>query len=244
MIPVVMLHGWAMNAACWSGMPSADSHYCPDLPGHGDQSRLPMPEDIDELARLMLERHPFPAIWCGWSLGGMLAMRAACLAPQQVKGLVLVCTTPSFINRADWNLGVDLSLLDDFSGQMKADPERGLRRFLLLMFNGDPAARSASRQLADAVLDRGLASSQAMAAGLRILGGTDLRQSLARIDQPVRLVGGRYDQVCPPSASQWMAEAREWPCTLVDSGHAPMIARGDEIAAEIARLQEQLAHAG
>ena len=72
-----------------------------DLPGHG-RSRDDAAFDLQTILAGLIERIPDGAVWAGWSLGGMLALQAALLAPQRVKRLVLVGATPSFTQRSDW----------------------------------------------------------------------------------------------------------------------------------------------
>jgi len=82
--PLVLLHGWAMHSGVFSALAErlreAHTLYLVDLPGHGYSraSRLPLaPEPV---TRALLDTLP-PAIWLGWSLGGLFALHAAALSP-------------------------------------------------------------------------------------------------------------------------------------------------------------------
>ena len=65
----------------------------PDLPGHGRSAPLPEARDIDALTEAVLAiadgEEMGGAVWFGHSLGGLVAVRAAVLRPETVRGVVL-----------------------------------------------------------------------------------------------------------------------------------------------------------
>jgi 3-oxoadipate enol-lactonase len=76
--------------------------------GHGDAPVPPEPYDLDDLGgdvvalldRLGIERTDF----CGLSLGGMVGMWLGINAPERIRRLVLLCTSPMLSREHDWAL--------------------------------------------------------------------------------------------------------------------------------------------
>jgi pimeloyl-ACP methyl ester carboxylesterase len=95
--PLVLVHGLGGTIENWRGLaPALAAHHrvlVPDLPGHGRSSPLPEARDVDALADAVLgigdAEEIRGAVWIGHSLGGVVALRAAMLRPDAVRGLVL-----------------------------------------------------------------------------------------------------------------------------------------------------------
>lgn len=114
--PLVLLRGLAREQAHWGDFPSELASqtqrpvFCQDLPGMGQYHREQSPADMRALAELMLprlrRRHPGPWHLVAMSLGAMLAVQLAVLAPQQVVSLVLINTSAGaltpFYQRLRW----------------------------------------------------------------------------------------------------------------------------------------------
>src|SRR5690349_16900015 len=95
--PLVLVHGLGGTIENWRALapPLAARHrvLVPDLPGHGRSAPLPQARHLDALAEAVLgiadAEEIGPAVWVGHSLGGVVALRAAALRPDAVRGLVL-----------------------------------------------------------------------------------------------------------------------------------------------------------
>ena len=95
--PLVLVHGLGGTIENWRALapPLARDHrvLVPDLPGHGRSELLPEARDVDALAETVLgiatAEGAGDAVWIGHSLGGVVALRAAALNPDAVRGLVL-----------------------------------------------------------------------------------------------------------------------------------------------------------
>ena len=83
---LVLLHGWAMHSGIWGRLvdvlASGFRVNLVDLPGHGVNRHVPLSGDLNEVAELILSAVP-PAIWIGWSLGGLVTLAATLQATAQ-----------------------------------------------------------------------------------------------------------------------------------------------------------------
>ncbi len=206
---LVLLHGWGLNSAVWQELVRElawDFRVTTiDLPGHGRSRAFPERYTLEELAAWVLQNAPPHAFWMGWSLGGMAALHIAARYPQRVKKLVLVASTPKFVNAPDWQHGVEPEVLGQFSDQLRADYRKTIQRFLALQLRGSEHASAWLRQLREMVFRYGEPESSALHAALDILRGADLRPRLAAVNQPTLVIAGARDRLAPVSAQEYMA---------------------------------------
>ncbi len=233
---LVLIHGWGMHGGIWGELPARLAQYFRvttlDLPGHG-RSRasggpLPLAAFTDSVAELC----PAPAIWLGWSLGGLIALDAARRYPQQVTRLVLVGATPKFVQAPDWPQAMTAETFAGFADSLTQDYRATLLRFLSLQVGGNDAARALLKPLRAEMFAHGEPQPAALAAGLAILEHTDLRAQLASIQIPALVVHGSHDRLAPPAAGEYLAaqlpQARLW--QVESAGHAPFLSRPAQFA--------------
>jgi pimeloyl-[acyl-carrier protein] methyl ester esterase len=143
---------------------------------------------------------------CGWSLGALLAVQAAWLAPRHFARLVLVGATPCFTQRADWTHGQPAALLDTFQAALDPSPQAALQRFIALLNQGDTQARAISRTLLARLAEQPLPSSEALNDGLNFLRAIDLRRQIPSVHTPTLLIHGEGDRLMPLAAARWLDE--------------------------------------
>lgn len=242
-LPVTLLHGWGMNSSCWENLLNGrgDDQFIPvDLPGHGKRLDERLPDSLDGVAKDMLAQAPGESIWCGWSLGAHVALRAAAIAPERIRALVLVAPTPCFVEKADWSYGMPKNTFQDFYTTVETNTVASLKRFSLLMFEGCENARQKGRSFFDRLQEHGLPDTTNLLTGLELLNHTDLRSQLAAVEQPVYLIAGIHDSICPISASRWLNQEFGWPLAETQDGHAPQIGHADLLARTIALAEQEL----
>ena len=107
--PLVLLHGWAMHGGIFAPLVDAlrDTRtlHIVDLPGHGHNRDCGVPLTLSNCADAVLDAVP-EAPWCGWSLGGLIALHAASRFPQRIPALAMLCATPKFVVADDWPQGM------------------------------------------------------------------------------------------------------------------------------------------
>ncbi|MFC1685319.1 alpha/beta fold hydrolase, partial [Pseudomonadota bacterium] len=123
---LVLLHGWGMNAAVWTGLIErlVPEHRVTtiELPGHGHS---PFDSELDSLekwAEACLAVAPERAAWIGWSLGSQISTQAALMAPERVSHLVAVAGSPRFLKADDWPHAVARGTMSGFAETLKEDP--------------------------------------------------------------------------------------------------------------------------
>jgi pimeloyl-[acyl-carrier protein] methyl ester esterase len=238
---LVLIHGWAMHGGIFAPLTRRlverfEVHLV-DLPGHGhsrdDEARC-YPLDC---ARALLTRVP-RALWVGWSLGGLVALRAAQAEPGKVRALGLIASNPRFVLGDDWPHGVAHEVFAQFGAGLRGDWRRTLERFLALEAHGSARAQAELRELKAQLFERGEPSLAALECGLDALDRSDLRDVLKQLAMPSLWIAGRRDRLVPPAAMRWAAEQARGDFLEISAGHAPFLSHADEVAAALVALDE------
>lgn len=208
--PLLLIHGWGMHSGMWGQVVEklAQTHtvHCVDLPGHGASAAYP-PLDLDTLVARLCVRFNEPLTVMGWSLGGQVALRWAQSHPIQVSKLVLVATTPCFVQQENWSCAMAADTLQGFTASLLQNHAQTLRRFLALQLRGSENERELLLELRARLFAHGEPDIEALQGGLNILRNTDMRSQLAQITQPTLLIAGERDTLTPPAASLYMADS-------------------------------------
>lgn len=235
---LVLLHGWGLHGGVWDTLvPLLEDAFRVtriDLPGHG-YSPWSGEQDLDAIAAAVLSAAPPRAHWAGWSLGGMVALRAALLQPVRVTALVCIASSPCFVRKPDWHSAMLPQLLDSFADELEQDYTRTLNRFLALQVRGSTHAGAVLRQLRETLLVRGRPRPEGLRVGLSVLRNADLRAAAGQLHCSVLLVMGERDTLVPPAAGR--AAAALLPgaqlVTIDAAGHAPFIAAPATVACRL-----------
>lgn len=236
---LVLIHGWGMNSTVWQPIIKKLSKFyrlhLVDLPGMG-LSETMQPYTLNSLAEIVADQLPDGVNVLGWSLGGQVALRIALDQPEIVKKLVLVGTTPCFVNvdtittRPYWHAGVNASVFEKFSSNVATDYQKTMMHFLTLQCLGSKTATKALRQLKKQFETMPVPSSHTLMSALDILLETDLRAEVPNIMQPTFVIHGDKDSLAPVAAANWLAQHIQHALIRVISGasHAPFISHAEE----------------
>lgn len=229
---LVMLHGWGLHGGLFGPVIKPLAQYfrlhLVDLPGHG---RSPMPEGdytIETVADLVAAGVPAGANWLGWSLGGRIALQAAA-SGAAIDKLILVGANPCFTQKPDWPHAMPEAELEQFAASLRDNYKTTLQRFLALQSRGSERAREELRNLREELFAHGEPDPQALAGGLEILRGADLRPALKTIQQPTLVLHGERDTLAPLAAAQYTAgQLPHGRLEVIEgAGHAPFISHPD-----------------
>ena len=110
--PALLVHGFTGSAAAWgedllAALAAELRVIAMDLLGHGASSRPGRPEryalaeQVADLCEVLDACGVRDALWIGYSMGGRIALAAACLRPERVAGLVLEGASPGLREPAE-----------------------------------------------------------------------------------------------------------------------------------------------
>jgi pimeloyl-[acyl-carrier protein] methyl ester esterase len=200
---------------------------------------------FEEAANSLIDTLPEGSIVCGWSLGSMLALRAARLSPGHFRKLILIGGTPSFAQREDWPHAKPQTLLNSFADAVAKAPAGTLQRFIVLLNQGDVQARLFGRSLTQQLMISHLPDTATLMAGLDWLRNVDLRDEIAAIALPTLLLHGEHDPLMPLGAAQWLQQALPNAQLQVINGaaHAAFLSDPDDFVARIVAFCNADCHA-
>lgn len=243
--PLVLLHGWAMHGGVFAPLlerlRDRRTLHIVDLPGHGLSRDCAIPLSLEACVDAIAARVP-RAPWCGWSLGGLVALHAAATRPWQVPALAMLCASPRFVRGDGWTHGVSAEIFRDFAAGLREDYRGTLDRFVALEAFGSDHAKDEIRALREDLFARGEPAAQVLADGLALLETTDLRAALPGLSVPSLWLAGRRDRLVDPRAMREAAAlAPDAEFHLVEhAGHAPFLAHADEVATRLDAFLKRL----
>ncbi len=232
---LVLLHGWGLHGGVWRSLAARLSGklrlHLVDLPGHGFSRDIAF-GNLDAVVDAVADCTPEGAGVCGWSLGGLVALRLATRHPTRAGALALVSATPCFVQRDGWPHAMARRTLEDFALGLRDEPARTIRAFLNLNALGGPQARERIRELAALLVERGTPSAETLAAGLALLHDADLRDEVATIDRPAVVIHGGRDALAPVGAGRWLAGTLPFArfVEIADGAHLPFVSHPETVA--------------
>jgi len=232
--PIVFIHGWCMSSEIWrlqrEGLPDTFRIITVDLPGHG---RSPAPPGgfhlkgcADAIAGLCAYLRIDSALLAGWSLGSLVALEACEAVGERLAGLVLVAGTPHFTRGDGFPYGLSRMEVDGMARKVRRSIRRALDGFTDRMFApGELAEPALAGTVAGLLASVALPDTGVALQALDVLVETDLRERLALIDRPTLIVSGECDVICPPQASEFMAQRirSAHQAVFTGCGHAPFL---------------------
>lgn len=225
------LHGWGMNSAVFTpvvdSMPEGYGHHLIDLPGYGHS---PVVSDSFTEQVEWIDRSLPPSVLVAWSMGGLYALELLRRYPEKYSALVLVASTPCFVQRGDWAAAMPAQVFKDFAQDLINDWRRTMRRFIGLQLHGVNGARDLIRQVSGLVATGGEPQAGILQRGLDLLLEFDARTVLTEIQVPVMAVLGRRDKLIPFGLAQELSAlnpAIRVEC-LARSAHAPFLSHPEE----------------
>jgi len=207
--PLLMIHGWGVNSEIWISLVDElkffASVYVVDLPGMGASASI-SPYTLDNIVKEI--KANFPIKKCnilGWSLGGQVAMNLAIRMPDFVEKLILMSTTPCFVEKKDWPYGVNKQFFLKFEMEAKQNLNNTLMKFYLIQTRDIDDSKNVMRFLKNTFIEI-RDNKSGMQSALNVLKETDLRNEVKKIDKPTLIITGDKDRLTSLKASIWLYE--------------------------------------
>ena len=234
---LVLLHGWGVNSAVWEPVvEQLSQHFClylVDLPGFGKSKGLPE-YTLQTIVEALVDVLPERAVWCGWSLGGLVATYASYIYPEKITKLIQVCSSVKFVSDAGWP-GVETAVFDNFKQGLQANREKTLARFIAIQAMGCASARKDTSTLKKLLAGTEQADAKALLAGLELLNDSDLRKEFSRIVVPCLSLFGQFDSLLPLQAGIEMHQLLPSATQKVfkNSAHAPFVSESEAFSRSV-----------
>lgn len=225
---LALLHGWGLGSSVWHPVAAALAGLFNvrllDLPGYNDRPRDHRASFV-QTAESFATALPENTIVCGWSLGAMLSMQIALLAPEKISRLILIGATPSFTQRGNWPHALSPELVDAFCQSVEQTPTETRQRFVALLNQGDRHARPLTRSMSRALATDHSPDAASLLVGLTWLRDIDLRAHIAKIKVPTLIIHGEKDPLMPMAAAAWLHEQLDGSQleAIPGAAHAPFL---------------------
>jgi len=214
---LVLLHGWGFNSELFNDLiEQYKGQYCitvVDLPGHGRSNDINggLDEWCDEIIKIL----PKNPILLGWSLGGLLAIKIA--TKIAISKLILVASTPNFVQTNDWPYGINKNNFHQFSDALELNLSKGLKRFVSLQTQDKTQLKTLNQSI-----DKFPASAKALNQGLEILLTSDFVDEFNQLKIPIEVILGNHDTLVPYRISNWYDKAKI-KMQVLNTGHLPFL---------------------
>ncbi|MEW6984299.1 pimeloyl-ACP methyl ester esterase BioH [Colwelliaceae bacterium 6471] len=232
--PLVFIHGWGLNSGVWQPLKTQlIDHFqviTVDLPGFGvnvknELQDYSLANIVAEIGRVIEQ----PAVYIGWSLGGLIATEIAYQHPEKVLALVTVASSPLFVESEDWP-GIKPELLKGFHQQLAQDTQKTIDGFLKIQAMGSPNIRHDIKQLRALIMEYPMPTKNTLDQSLQLLETIDLREKLSELRLPFLRLYGRLDSLIPktiPALVTTLAPHSEQ-YIFAKASHAPFISHPEE----------------
>ena len=249
-LPIVLIHGWGLNSAVWQPTMAALSSTVKviniSLPGYGDNIDHSLaPYNLAQVSQLIVNTVQQPAIYLGWSLGGLVATNIALSFPEKVLGLITVASSPSFVEEDLWP-GINAAVLANFHRQLAQNAEKTIKNFLKIQAMGSPHIRDDIKNLSQLVMQYPTPTQQTLDQSLMLLEQVDLRECLKEIHLPFLRLYGKLDGLVPRKVLPLIDKLA--PLSEVhifsEASHAPFISEPNEFIEVLKQWLQKIPLAG
>ncbi len=233
-VTLVFIHGWGLNSAVWeptvAQLKLQFEVITIDLPGFGlNVDKSISPYSLPAVAQEIKQAINKPAIYIGWSLGGLIATEISLRYPEQVLGLVTIASSPCFTQQLTW-LGIAPDILSLFHRQLAEDTKKTIDGFLKIQAMGSPHIRQDIKVMRNLVMQYPMPNRQTLDDSLKLLETVDKRAQLSLITQPFLRMYGKLDGLVPKKVIPMINDLSPKSDFYIfeKSSHAPFISHLEE----------------
>ena len=229
-VNVVLLHGWGMNSEVWQ----------PLLPYLQDDFHVTVIDGFEDDIRAYLAIAPEFAIWCGWSVGGLLVLDIASQYPERVQAVVTIACNPCFVQRDDWPCAMSLLDFQQFYQGLTDNPSATLKRFIALQCLGSSSQKQDARFLQQQLAAQPLPTLSTLQAGLNLL-EQDYRQQFVQLPLPILCLFGESDGLVPVAIGEALLalNANLQLSIIADAAHVPFVSHPEKVAQQLGQFAQE-----
>lgn len=197
---LILINGWASTAAVWEPILTLLRE---SQPPHHTVTLLDWTQALANPVQAVREKLScdLPNVLLGWSLGGMLALEAACASELKIAGVLLAGSTARMCTEGEYP-GADPRAVKAMKLRLRRDPEALLRDFSALCFV--PVATNSPHATAFCAAATAIRPDH-LAAGLEYLLTRDLRALVPSLGCPLHLLHADNDMVIPAASAAALA---------------------------------------
>lgn len=242
-MPLIALHGWGMNASVWQPIAPllADEidFLSLNLPGYGGTkalSAMTMDATVDWLA----DQFDGKCHLLGWSMGGLVAQAFCHKYHDRVESITLLASTPGFVQRDNWEHGLQGPVLKKFISDLAENQITTIRRFIALQFMGESGTAKLQKELRAQVVQQ-LPDTASLNLGLQWLLNCDYRERVGQLP-PQHWIFGGLDRLIPVSVgSEIKALVPTAKISYIDEcAHAPFLTQTEAFTEILLEFIQQL----
>jgi len=237
-LPLVFIHGWGLNSGIWQPLANKLAKnfqvITVDLPGYGlNVEHNITPYNLENICLQLAKVITEPAVYIGWSLGGLVASQMSLSFTEKVLALVSITSSPCFLekenNEYHWP-GIKTNLLAAFHHQLADDTKKTIEGFLKIQAMGSPHIRKDLKQIRELIFQYPMPKRQVLDDSLALLETVDLREQLAKITVPFLRLYGRLDSLVPKSVPMLVDSLAPNSESYIfqHASHAPFISHENE----------------
>ncbi len=192
---------------------------------------------VDDLVALLDEFEVRDALFVGHSISGMIGMLAAIAAPERIGRLMMINSTPRFLEDIDFQTGFPRHVIDALLSSAQQDFPVWATGFASTAI-GAGASEAHRREFTE-----GLSSIRPDVA-LRVFQTVflgDFRVMLPRVQQPVTVLHAPLDLSVPATSGEFLVQQLPHAnlVPLVTSGHVPQLTAPQEVIGAVSRVLDE-----
>lgn len=222
---LIMLPGWSMKSFVWNKLNKLLSNDF-ELILIEWNDVLSLNEFKERVIRVIKEKQISTFSLLGWSLGSLVAQDIVSDDLWNIKNLILIGCTSSFIQHREngYNFGWNRKILERMKSKLYKTPQETLYDFYDAMFSKEEKQKDYNNEFLQLVGNNiQNQSTDSLLLGLDYLIQKDLRLKLSCINIPTLIIQGDDDNICPLCGAEYMKNNLENSSIEIikEAGHIP-----------------------
>lgn len=222
---LIMLPGWSMNSFVWNKIKEFLLKDFELIYIEWDNI-LSLDEFKERVVKTIQQKEISTFSMLGWSLGSLVAQDIACDNLWDIKHLILIGGTSSFVQHKEdnYNIGWNKRIVERMKSQLYKKPQETLYNFYEAMFSKEEKQNGYYNEFLEMVnASLETQSIDSLALGLDYLIEKDLRKKMLNLKIPLLLIHGEEDTICPLDSAKFIKNTLEDSSieVLKEAGHIP-----------------------